>query len=89
MKVELTGPDDLGCWFLTDKDGNSFPFVERHEDHIAAAGLFGWKAPEGVTDAEELIDNAIDFLMENIGEEIEAPKEAVEFFEKLEAEDEE
>lgn len=83
MKVELAGPGDLGHWFLVDRDGNAYPFVARHEDHPAAAALFGWTAPEGVADKEELIDNAIDFLMENIGEEIEAPKEAVEYFREL------
>ena len=89
MKVELAGPDDLGFWFLTNDNGDSFPLVERHEDHPSAAGLFGWTAPEGVTDEEALIDNAIDFLMENIGDEIEAPKEAVEYFRDLEAGDDE
>ena len=89
MKVELAGPDDLGFWFLVDRDGNSFPLVESHEDHPAAAGLFGWTAPEGVTDEEALIDNAIDFLMDHIGDEIKAPREAVEYFRDLEAGDDE
>ena len=89
MKVELAGPDDLGFWFLVDSNGNSFPLVERHEDHPAAAALFGWKAPEGVTDDEALIDSAIDFLMDHIGDEIKAPKEAVEFFRELEEDEDE
>lgn len=89
MIVSLVGPDDLGYWFLHDENGNSFPLVERHKDHPAAAALFGWKAPERVTDEEELIDSAIDFLMENTGEDFEAPKHVAEFFEKLEAENEE
>jgi hypothetical protein len=84
MKVELAGPGDLGHWYLVDRDGNAYPFVERHEDHPKAAALFGWKPPKGVMDEEEIIDNAIDFLMENIGEEIEAPKEVVEYFRELE-----
>lgn len=84
MNVELAGPGDLGHWFLVDRDGNAYPLVERHEDHPKAAALFGWTAPDGVTDEEEIIDNAIDFLMENIGEEIEAPKEAVEYFREME-----
>ena len=88
MQVTLVGPDDLGYWFLHDDDGNAYPLVERHEDHPKAAALFGWKAPEGVTDDEALIDSAIDFLMENIGEEIEAPKEAVEYFRELEQDEE-
>ena len=37
MKVTLMGPDDLGYWFLDDENGNSFPSVERHEDHPQAA----------------------------------------------------
>jgi len=89
MKVELAGPGDLGHWFLVDRDGNAYPLVERHEDHPKAAALFGWTAPEGVADEDEIIDNAIDFLTENIGEEIEAPKEAVEYFRELNDEDDE
>ena len=84
MKVELSCPGDLGHWYLVDRDGNAYPLVERHEDHPKAAALFGWTAPKGVMDEEEIIDNAIDFLMENIGEEIEAPKEVVEYFRELE-----
>ncbi len=88
MKVTLMGPDDLGFWFLVDENANSFPFVERHEDHPAAAAQLGWKVPKGVTSNEELIDSAIDFLMKNTGEDFKAPKHVVEFFEKLEAENE-
>lgn len=86
MKVELAGPDDLGHWFLVDGDGNTFPLVERPEDHPAAASLFGWKAPKRITDEEKIIDAAIGYLMERIGDEIEAPKHVVKFFEKLKAE---
>jgi hypothetical protein len=89
MKVTLAGPNDLGYWFLDDENGNSFPLVERHEDHPAAAALFGWKAPEGVTDEEEIINDAIDWLTDHAGEDFKAPKHVAEFFEKLEAEDEE
>ena len=88
MQVTLMGPDDLGYWFLTDDNNNSFPLVERHEDHPAAAALIGWKAPKGVTGEEALIDSAIDWLMENTGEDLKAPKHVVEFFKKLEAENE-
>lgn len=89
MKVSLVGPDDLGYWFLHDANGNSFPLVESHDDHPAAAAQLGWKAPKGVTGKEALIDSAIDFLMENTGEDFKAPKHVVEFFKKLEAENEE
>jgi hypothetical protein len=84
MKVWLHGPDDLGAWFLDDEDGNSFPLVSRHEDHPAAAKLFGWTAPEGVDDQEEIVESALSWLMDCIGDEIEAPKEVVEFFRELE-----
>lgn len=86
MNVELAGPDDLGHWFLVDGGGNSFPLVERPEDHPAAAALFGWKPPKGITNKEKIIDAAIDFLMDHIGDEIKAPKHVVEFFERLRAE---
>ena len=89
MQVTLMGPDDLGLWVLADDDGNTYPLVEHQEDHTAAAFLLGWEAPEGVTDEEALTDSAIDFLTENSGEDFEAPKRVVEFFEKLGAEDEE
>ena len=87
MKVELTGPDDLGFWFLTDANGNAFPLVERHEDHPAAAALFGWQATEGVEDREAIIQDALLFLMDHIGDEIEAPKEAVAYLNELNAEE--
>ncbi len=89
MKVELTGPDDLGFWFLTDANGNAFPLVERHEDHPAAAALYGWQAPEGVEDREAIIQDALAWLMVHIGDEIEAPKEAVEYYRELEEKEEE
>jgi hypothetical protein len=76
-------------WFLEDEDGIAFPLVERHEDHPAAATLFGWTAPEGVTDQEEVIQDALDWLMDCIGDEIEAPKEAAQFLRELQADDEE
>jgi hypothetical protein len=89
MKVTLAGPNDLGYWFLDDENGNSFPLVERHEDHPKAAALFGWKAPEGVTDAEEIINDAIDWLTDHAGEDFKAPKHVVKFFRDLAAENEE
>jgi len=89
MIVTLAGPDDLGGFFLDDENGNSFPLVERHEDHPKAAALFGWTAPEGITDGEEITNDAIDWLTEHAGEDFEAPKHVAEFFEKLEAENEE
>jgi hypothetical protein len=88
MKVTLVGPDDLGYWFLHDDDGNSFPLVERHEDHPAAAALFGWTAPEGVTDEEEIIESALDWLNDHIGDEIKAPPVVVAYFRKLEGDEE-
>ena len=54
--------------------------VERHEDHPTAAAQLGCNAPKGVTDEAALIDSAIDFLMENTGEDFKAPKHVVAFF---------
>lgn len=71
MNVTLAGPDDLGFWFLHDHDGNSVPLVARHEDHPAAAALFGWQSPDGITDKEAIIQDALDWLMDHIGDEIE------------------
>jgi len=45
MLVTLMGPDDLGHWVLADANGNSFPLVQRYEDHLEVALLFGWQAP--------------------------------------------
>lgn len=88
MIVTLAGPDDLGFWFLDDENGNSFPLVERHEDHPAAAALFGWKAPEGITDKKAIIHDAIDWLTDHAGEDFEAPQHVVEYFRELNEEDE-
>ena len=86
MKVSLSGPDDLGYWFLDDDDGRSFPFIERHEDHPVAAVSLGWKRPEDITDQEELINAAIDWLKDHAGEDFKAPKHVVEYFRKLDEE---
>lgn len=88
MQVILVGPDDLGYWFLEDENGNAFPLVQRHEDHPAAAELFGWTTPEGVTNKKAIIESALDWLMDHIEDEIEAPPHVVEFFRKLADEDE-
>jgi hypothetical protein len=84
MRVVLAGPDDLGYWFLEDEDGNSFPLVNCEADHITAAVLFGWKAPEeGAADQEAIIEEARLWLMDCIGDQIEAPKDAADFFQEL------
>lgn len=83
MNVTLMGPDDLGNWFLTDDEGNSFPLVERHEDHSKGATLLGWNAPEGIGDQEEIIDSALKWLMDHTGEDFEAPPHAAAFFRQL------
>ena len=77
MKVSLSGPDDLGYWFLDDENGRSFPLIERYEDHPDAAVSLGWKRPEDITDQEELIDAAIDWLRDHAGEDFNAPKHVV------------
>lgn len=83
MKVTLMGPSDLGQWHLVDAQGNAFLVVQHHEDHPAAAALFGWAAPEGIMDEEEIIQDALDWLMGRISDEIEAPPHVVEFFREL------
>jgi hypothetical protein len=88
VKVWLAGPDDLGYWFLDNENGYSFPLVEQHEDHPKAAQLFGWATPEGVTDEEAIIQDALDWLMDHIGDAIEAPQEAANFFRELTGDDE-
>ncbi|MCU0712523.1 MAG: hypothetical protein MUC43_10730 [Pirellula sp.] len=86
MIVTLMGPDDLGCWFLTDSEGNAYEFIINHEDHLDAA-LLGWDRPIGIDD-EEAIINALDWLVEHTGEDFTAPKIVVEYFEELYAEQE-
>jgi hypothetical protein len=88
MRVTLCGPDDLGLWVLHSPDGLAYPLVEQHEDHIAAAKVFGWAPLEGVSDQEELIQSALDWLMDCIGDEIEATAEVLQFFRELEGDDE-
>lgn len=85
MKVVL-GVNDLGYWFLDDEDGNSFPLVERHEDHPAAAKLLGWRPRKEFKDEEARIHAAIDWLTARMGEDFKAPKHVVEYFEQLYAE---
>ena len=83
MQVSLEGPDDLGYWFLSDEDGNSFPFITSHEDHPNAVASLGWKQPEGLDDEEDIIMDALDWLMENTGEIFEAPRQVDEYFKEL------
>ena len=88
MKVTLCGPDDLGRWVLHNEDGLAYPLVQRHEDHVAAAMLFGWSAPQGVTDDEEIVQDALAWLTERIGDEITAPSAVVAYYRELEGEGE-
>ncbi len=83
MKLSLAGPDELGRWVLHSPDGLAYPLVERHEDHVPAAKLFGWSHARGITDEEEVIQDALDWLMDHISDEIEAPAHVVEFFREL------
>ena len=87
MLVTLEGPDDLGYWFLTDDDGNAYPFVTNHQEHLDAVYL-GWQMPEGVEE-EDAIMAALEWLNENIGEEFEAPDHVEEFFVELYTESDE
>ena len=83
MQVSLEGPNDLGFWFLSDEDGNSFSFITRHEDHATAAASLGWKQTEGLEHEEGIIMDALDWLMENTGEIFEAPQQVDEYFKEL------
>ena len=76
MKVELTGPDDLGHWFLSDSDGNAYPLVTGFGEQRAAAALFGWKVPLEITNETHITHLAIEYLMDHIGDEIVAPPDA-------------
>ena len=82
MIVFLMGPDDLGAWVLSDSVGNNYPFVTSHEDHLNAA-MLGWDRPVEIDDEEEAIMNALDWLMENIGEDFDAPPDVVLYFNEL------
>jgi hypothetical protein len=83
VQVTLTGPDDLGYWFLTDSDGNSFPFIECHEDHPTAAAMLGWVLPEDLEDEEEIIQNALDWLLDHTGDDFKAPAHVAVYFNEL------
>ena len=85
MKLTLVGPDDSGFWFLENQHGMTWQIVERWGDHPGAAVLFGWVAAEGATDDEQ-VGSAREFLMENIGAEIEAPLHIAQYFDELERE---
>lgn len=84
MKVNLAGPDDLGRWYLHDENGNAFPLVVKDEDHPMAAALLGWIDKEEVID--ERIESARLWLMDCIGDEIDAPAHVEEFFLELRGE---
>lgn len=83
MRVTLMGPDDLGRWYLADHDGNSFPFVERHEDHPRVAAMLGWQASDGISEKHALITDALDWLMDHTGDDFEAPPHVATFFRQL------
>jgi len=56
MKVALSGPDDLGYWYLEDaNNSNVYKFVRKTADLFSAARLFGWnpKEDEAVLEAAE------------------------------------
>ena len=81
MNLTLMGPDDLGAWFLTDEEGNSYPFITCHEDHLNAT-MLGWDRPVGIDDEESIL-NALDWLMERTGEDCDAPQIVAKYFEEL------
>ena len=73
MKVTLQGPDDLGHWFLARRKRELVPPRRTPRGSPGCRRLFGWTAPEGVTDEEEIIQDALDWLNDHINDEIEAP----------------
>ena len=73
MRVTLVGPDDLGYWFLMDEKGNSF---------------LGWQSAEDF-DHHETIECALEWLMDHSGDEFNAPKHVVEYFEQFHQEEDE
>ncbi|HBJ33574.1 MAG TPA: hypothetical protein DDZ51_02200 [Planctomycetaceae bacterium] len=83
MRVTLEGPDDLGNWFVSDEDGNSFTLVECYEDHPTAASMLGWKSPDGIDDEDEIIQDALDWLMEHTGDDFTAPKHVADYFKEM------
>lgn len=85
MKLILVGPTDEGFWHLENEHGMTWQVVERWADHPAAAAIFGWVAPDGSSEDEQA-EAAREFLMENIGAEIEAPLHIAQHFEQLERE---
>ena len=85
MKLTLVGPDDSGFWFLESENGMTWQIVEQWTDHPGAAAIFGWSAPDDAIDGEQT-ESAREFLMENIGTEIEAPLHIAQYFDELERE---
>lgn len=85
MKLSLVGPTDEGFWHLENEHGMAWQVVERWSDHPGAAALFGWVAPDGSSEDEQA-EAAREFLRENIGAEIEAPRHIAIHFEELERE---
>jgi hypothetical protein len=71
-KLTLMGPDDQGFWYLVDATGRDFRIVEQLEDHPVAAKLFGWVTPDESAD-DEAIEDAREFLLEHVGDEVIAP----------------
>ncbi len=89
MRVTLMGPDDLGRWYLADHNGNSFPFVERHEVHPRAAAMLGWQARDSITDPEAIVQDALDWLMVHSGDDFTAPAHVAAFFRQMNEDSEE
>lgn len=80
MKLTLMGPDDQGFWFLADTNGRDFKIVEKWEDHASAAELFGWMPSSDSLTIDERNQEALDFLVGRISDEITAPPHIAEYF---------
>lgn len=85
MRLTLVGPDDSGFWHLENDNGMTWQVVERWADHPGAAALLGWTSLDAMTDDEQA-EAAREFLMEHIGDQIEAPRHIAQHFEQRERE---
>lgn len=80
MKLTLMGPDDSGHWFLCDEHGNDWRIVQCWNDYVPAAELLGWLV---VGTEAERVRNALDFLLDHIGEDFNVPKHVADHFLEL------
>ncbi|MBN8626691.1 MAG: hypothetical protein J0M17_14480 [Planctomycetes bacterium] len=66
MKLTLMGPDDQGCWFLSDATGQDFKIVEKWNDLSQAAKLLGWSPSSNSLTTDELNEEVREFLIQTM-----------------------